>query len=67
MSIISRHLKYMNTLIFQNILALLETRDFCPGVNLCQRTVKNSFKIPQKYTPPRYVMLMTPHIMHHNK
>ena len=48
MSIISTHLKYMNTLNFQNILALLDIHDFCPSVKLYQCTVKIFLKIPRK-------------------
>jgi len=48
MYIISTHLKYINTLNFQNILALLDIHGFCPSVKLYQCTVENSFKIPQK-------------------
>ena len=48
MSIISTHLKYMNTLTLQNILAQLDIHEFCPSVKLYQCTVENSFKIQQK-------------------
>jgi hypothetical protein len=55
MSTISRHLQYMNTLNFKNILALLDIHAFIPSVKLYQCRKEIFFKNTTEIEIPRSV------------